>query len=226
MGCIQSSVGDLFDTPEEFQTLQPVWEAPPSSDNLTFQLTRYEKEFIATTLQTTVAGKMVRIDTKSRKLVLQTGDGTILGVAKRCGSVFRIFRMQPNFEGQTVSDKLQRADNAPLYFHSEIERRGKEAVIVQLDRRKKVNYQVRCGPGKSFEKYFTDATSGEDLASWDYHGLQNHVEIFRTNGTSCVSDVGLLLFLVIIADFFACEAERLQDAKAHALHGYQGGARL
>ncbi|CAB9513834.1 expressed unknown protein [Seminavis robusta] len=199
MGSSQSSVKESV--PEDLECLPPLWEAPAteSSANTTqFPLVKYDKEYIATTLGATFGGSSLSVDTSKRKLVLQSGD-KVLGVAKRCGRAFHVFRMEPNYPGQRATDKLQRAGNAPLYFHTQVRRQGKETTVFQLQN--KQMYQIRSGPRMSLEKYCTDPETGEDCAMWKYRGKRNHVEIFGQD-----MDVGLFILLVIIADCFDVDA--------------------
>ncbi|CAB9511843.1 hypothetical protein SEMRO_506_G156311.1 [Seminavis robusta] len=123
MGAL-SSKWQFESIPEGIDSVIPIWSPPPSSGNVEFALSKYVKEYIATTLHTCAQGYSLAVDTSGRKLILKSGENT-LAMAKRFGESFRIFRLHPNYEGQQPCGKLRRANNAPLYFHSSVKRQHK-----------------------------------------------------------------------------------------------------
>jgi hypothetical protein len=191
--------------PEGSVAVPPLWRAPSPGSNINFNLPKYVTEYISTTLSIDVQGRSLSIDTASRKLAVRSGD-QVLGVAKKTGKSFRICCLHPIYEGQKACGKLQRAGNAPLYFHTKVERNRKNISVYQMKNKKLYEIQSQ-GSMNSFEKVCTNSATAEDCAVWRYHNQQNRVEIFQNNdGSDSAIDVALIMLLVVIADIFDMDA--------------------
>lgn len=185
--------------------VRPLWKAPLLNSNINFKLPKYVKDYISTTLSISVQGHPLSIDTKSRKLVVRSGD-QVLGVAKKSGKLFQIFSLQPVYEDQKASGKLQRAGNAPLYLHTRVDR-GHQKLSASQNKDKTLFVIRNQGSKNSFEKVCTNPETGEDCAVWRYDNKHNRVEIFQNsdaNGSGV--DVALIMLLVVIADIFDADA--------------------
>ncbi|CAB9508131.1 expressed unknown protein [Seminavis robusta] len=209
MGSSHSSVKEDPHVPEDLASIPPLWQAetePTNTNSIQFSLSRFDKKLIST--HNLPASSSLSVDTRKRKLVLQSGD-KILGVAKRspCGRTFYIFRTEPNYPGQQpATEHLRRnGKNTPLYLHTRVRRQGKQIGVFQL--RNKQIFQIRSGPKLSLEKYCTNPETGEDVALWRYWGEKNDVEIF---GPSV--DVGLVTLLVIITACFDASSNEVVTA--------------
>ena len=210
--------------------MAPLWSPPPSSGKVEFKVAKYDKEYISTTLHTSAQGYSLAVDTSGRKLILRSGDN-VLGMAKRFGKVFRVFRVKPNYQGQEPSGKLRRANDAPLYFHSSVRRKhvselkrivpskGKNMCVsvLRLGRCDDETFIIEPGDTNSFEKTCVDAQTQYEVAFWKYHAKLNHVEVLRDEGSSN-RDVGLMVLLTIIADLLHGD-EMMDDAAVAAVSG-------
>ncbi|CAB9525569.1 expressed unknown protein [Seminavis robusta] len=204
MGSSHSSVKEDPRVPENLASIPPLWRAETESTTIQFSLSRFDKKLISThNLPASLS-----VDTRKRKLLLQSGD-KILGVAKRspCGRTFYIFRTEPNYPGQQPATEhlKQTGGKIPLYLHTRVRRQGKQIGVFQL--RNKQIFQIRSGPKLSLEKYCTSPETGEDVALWRYWGEKNDVEIF---GPSV--DVGLITLLVIITACFDASSNEVVTA--------------
>lgn len=214
MGSASSSFR-VQDPPVGFNVsnMPPLWAVPRSHDgsntNIQTCLQKYDKEYVSTTLAAQLYNPQYQlcIDTQGRKLVLRLGD-QVLGVAKKSGKTFWMFRVKPAFEGQKPGMKLKRLANSPLFLHTKVKRTNNKISVSQFHN---VIYNITKGPKNSFEHTCTCPNSGEDVATWRYKQHQNHIEIFQSTGGTAV-DVGLLLLCVVIADIF--DADSTMDKAA------------
>ena len=213
MGNSLNSHASKLNYPADLEKVPPLWIAPSTTSNEHFLLRRYDKEYISTSLSASIQGRSLSIDTRQHKLVLKA-DGKTLAVAKKGGTIFTVMTMQPLFPGQLSCGKLQRENNAPLYFHTRVQRYGtKKYAVYQVN--EKV-LEITKGPNKNaFEKYCRFVDSDEDWAFWHYTPPHNRVDVFQSNGQSPV-DIGLLMLLVVMCDIFRTDENMDKSGAAAA----------
>ena len=193
---------------------------------ITMQLGRHTQAYQKRTLEVNFGGSdRIKIVTGGTFLLLKDSSSeTLLGLAKKVGRNYVIYRPQPFYSGQPNSGKHQ---GLPYYLYATIQPDG--TVMFHNGGSGSgsgsgnfESFKLHNGPLNSFRKHCQKPGKPHPFAEWKYNAQdkRHHITI-RGSGY----DIGLIMLLVVIGDLRDTD-ESMNKLTESAVQGTVSGTAL
>jgi hypothetical protein len=205
MGCASSSAAAVETPPPATVPWKGLWKEVSTSTSdgksvegpLQMTIARHTQAYMKRTMEVSFGTDCIKVETGNVLLLKQVGSETLLGMAKKTGRIYAVYRPQPMYDGQPVSGKHKAT---PYFLYASIQPDG--MVMFKKDPKSNGtanadNFRLHNGPLNSFDKWCQQPGKPDPFAQWKYNteGKRHHVTLRGTG-----YDIGLVMLLVVIAD--------------------------